>query len=65
MKSIGQYVALAGIFAIVLDFANRVPSVLMWIYNWGDTTAWAIKIGLVVIGGIMFFIGGKQDSAEE
>lgn len=64
MKSIGQYIALAGLFAIVLDFANMVPTVLMWIYNWGDTTAWAIKIGLIVVGAILFFVGGKQESGE-
>ena len=34
-----------GLFAIVLDFFDRVPTILMWIYSWGDTAAWAIKIG--------------------
>lgn len=45
-----------GLFAIVLNFFDRVPSILMWIYNWGEGVAWAIKIGLVVVGAILFFM---------
>jgi hypothetical protein len=57
MKKIGGYLAFFGIFAIALDYMGRVPSLLAWIYNWGDTVAWAIKIGLVVVGAGMFFMG--------
>lgn len=64
MKKIGMYIALAGIFAIVLNFMDRVPRILAWIYSWGDNAAWAIKIGLVVIGGVLFFIGMKNEAQE-
>ncbi len=57
--------AFFGLFAIVLGFLDRVPSILMWIYNWGDTTAWIIKIALVVVGGILFFVGGTDDESQE
>lgn len=49
MKRIGSYMAIVGIVAIVMNFLDRVPTLLMWIYNWGDTVAWIIKIGLVVV----------------
>lgn len=52
--------AIVGLLAIGLNFANMVPRVLMWIYTWGETVAWGIKIGLIVVGAILFFIGGKQ-----
>ena len=55
--------AILGIFAIVLNFLDRVPRLLMWIYMWGDTVAWAIKIGLVVVGGALFFFAKPE--AEE
>lgn len=60
MKEIGKYMAIAGLLAIGLNFANRVPRVLMWIYTWGETVAWGIKIGLVIVGAILYFISGKQ-----
>ena len=53
--------AIFGIFAIVMGFLDRVPSLLIWIYNWGETTAWIIKVALVVMGGILFFLGGKSE----
>lgn len=64
LKKAGSYMALLGIFAIVLNFLDRVPTLLMWIYMWGDTVAWTIKIGLVVVGGALFFFA-KSDEVEE
>jgi len=29
---------------------------------WGETVSWAIKIGLIVVGAILFFVGSKQDA---
>lgn len=49
-----------GLFAIVLNFFDRVPSILMWIYEWGEGVAWAIKIGLVVAGAVLFFLGKPE-----
>ncbi len=60
MKKIGGFMAVLGILAIVMNFLDRVPRLLMWIYNWGDTTAWIIKIGLVVVGGALYFLGPKE-----
>ena len=61
MKSIGSTMAFLGAFAIVLNFMDRVPTVLAWIYNWGDTVAWIIKIGLIVVGGALWFMANKQE----
>lgn len=52
-----------GLFAIVLSFFDRVPSILMWIYEWGEGVAWAIKGGLVAVGAVLFFLGKPE--AEE
>ncbi|GIZ14705.1 hypothetical protein [Capnocytophaga catalasegens] len=57
MKSIGSFMVIIGILAIVLDFFGRVPKILVWIYSWGDTIAWVIKIALVVIGGVLYMVG--------
>lgn len=55
--------AILGLLAIVLNFMDRVPRLLMWIYLWGDTVAWIIKIALVVVGGALFFFA-KSDEVE-
>ncbi|MHA7843562.1 MAG: hypothetical protein ACX93I_09600 [Winogradskyella sp.] len=60
MRKIGGYMVFFGLFAIVLNFFDRVPSILMWIYEWGEGVAWAIKIGLVVAGAVLFFLGKPE-----
>lgn len=64
MRKIGGYMVFFGLFAIVLNFFDRVPSILMWIYTWGDTTAWIIKIALVIIGAVLFFMGSSNEEEE-
>jgi hypothetical protein len=61
MKQIGGLMAVLGIAAIIFGFMDRVPKLLMWIYNWGDGAAWAIKIALIVAGGALYFLGSKKD----
>ncbi|MGB1235389.1 MAG: hypothetical protein ACPG5U_06635 [Planktomarina sp.] len=64
MRQIGAVMAGLGGFAIVLSFLNMVPSLLIWIYNWGDTVAWGIMIGLVVVGGILYAMGNDDEASE-
>lgn len=61
MRQLGSLMAFLGIFAIGLEFLGRVPSVLTWIYNWGAGPAWAIKIGLIVVGGLLWFLGKPSE----
>ena len=56
MKRVGLYIALFGIAAIILPYFNRQLSILSWIDNWGETAAWAIKIGLIAVGVALFFM---------
>lgn len=66
MKKIGSYIAIFGILSTILPFFNLELRFLSWIDNWGETVAWAIKIGLIVVGAIMYFAGGNtSDSAPE
>jgi len=65
MKSIGSLLFIFGAAAIIFGFMERVPRLLMWIYNWGEGAAWAIKIGFVVVGAILYLMGRKQDTPKE
>jgi len=57
LMSIGGFIALAGVISIVLSFINYNLRILMWIDNWGTTVGWIIRIGLVVVGGVLILIG--------
>lgn len=65
MEKIGSYMAFFGILAVVLGLLDRVPTLLMWIYSWGETVAWIIKIGLIVVGGALYFFSGSNEAPEE
>ncbi|SEB81382.1 hypothetical protein SAMN04489761_1851 [Tenacibaculum sp. MAR_2009_124] len=64
MRKIGTYIALFGVFAIILGLIGRVPKLLVWIYDWGKTMAWVIKISFVVLGLALFILGGKNKLKE-
>ncbi len=56
MRSIGMYMAIAGIASIVLHFLGRNLTLLMWIDMWGETMGWVIRGGLIVVGAAIFFM---------
>ena len=62
MKSFGSLLLLLGVLAIVLEFFGYVPKLLFWIYEWGDGVAWAIKIALIVVGGILWLHGRNAEA---
>lgn len=64
MSKIGSFIFIIGVLAIVLDFLGRVPKVLFWIYSWGETTAWIIKIALVVVGAGIFLLSNKGGASK-
>jgi hypothetical protein len=63
MKSLGSLLFIFGAAAIIFGFMERVPRILEWIYNWGEGVAWAIKIGFIVVGALLFIIGSRQKQA--
>ncbi|WP_291912192.1 hypothetical protein [Chitinophaga sp. CB10] len=63
MQRIGSFLVIIGLLSIVAGFFNYVPKVLIWIYQWGEPVAWAIKIGLIVVGGVLYMMSNK--SSEE
>ncbi|WP_298781851.1 hypothetical protein [uncultured Polaribacter sp.] len=65
MKKIGSTLIILGLLAIVLNFANRVPRVLLWIYFWGETTALGIKIAIVIVGFLLWNFGKNEIKTNE
>lgn len=52
-----------GVGSIVLHFMDREFRLLSWINNWGETAAWGIRAALIVIGGGLWFAGGKKSNS--
>lgn len=64
MKQLGSILIILGILFIIFDLAgcqNQKPSFLTdWMNNWGRNVAWAIKIGMVVLGMVLYFASGRK-----
>jgi hypothetical protein len=65
MKSIGSLLFIFGAAAIIFGFMDRAPRLMLWVYNWGDGAAWAIKIAFVVAGAALYFMGRRQQAPKE
>ncbi|SEW51828.1 hypothetical protein [Chitinophaga arvensicola] len=63
MQRIGSLLVIVGLSSIVAGFFNHVPKILMWIYKWGEGTAWCIKISLVVAGAVLYLFSGKTQKS--
>ncbi|HPA72391.1 MAG TPA: hypothetical protein PKY31_08985 [Spirochaetota bacterium] len=62
-KSLGAFLAFAGIASIVLHFINWNLKILMWIDMWGSTVGWIIRVGLIIAGGILYLLGSRSSGA--
>ncbi len=64
MRSIGMYLAIFGAISIVLNFLGRELVILSWADNWGPTVGWAIRIGMIVVGLAIMFLGPKGEEEQ-
>jgi hypothetical protein len=70
LGSIGAFLALAGIISIVLHFVGYNLRILMWIDSWGAGVGWGIRIGLIILGAVLFLVarssggGGEADDED-
>lgn len=65
MKGIGGLMVLMGAGSFVLNMMGRELVLIMWIDNWGPTVGLAIRIALIAVGAILWFMGHKQESASQ
>ena len=61
LGSIGSYAAIFGILSTVLSFFDYNMSILIWVDMWGETTGWIIRIAMIVVGAILWFLFGRED----
>lgn len=67
MRKLGVYVMIIGIALIILPYFDLTIKFFGEIDKLGPTTALAVKLGLILIGAVLFFIGkpSKQESTAE
>jgi len=63
MKKLGGYMLFFGIGSIVLSYLNMQFIILAWIDMWGSSVGWAIRIGLIVGGGLLLLLAKRNADA--
>ena len=64
MKSIGLGILGIGVLGCVIFPMGYIPSALYFITEMGNGVTWAVLIGLVVLGGVLTWMGMKSEKAE-
>ena len=57
----GLLLAALGIMSIVLSIFNYNIRLLAWVDAWGNTMGWVIRILLIVGGGALFLLFGRDE----
>jgi len=65
LSSIGGLAVILGLGSFILDFINMEFTLLAWVNNWGEDRAIVIRIGLIVVGAILWFIARKMPEPAE
>jgi len=65
MQSIGGLLVLLGAGSFVLHFMNMEFRLLSWVDTWGAGTGNGIRIGMIVVGAIVWYFGRSSQSSAE
>jgi len=63
MRSIGGLMFFYGLGSIVLHFINYEFVILSWMHMLDAPIPWVIRIGLGVVGGILWLVGKPKSQA--
>ena len=65
MQGLGGFLVLMGAGSFVLQFMNMEFTLLSWVDNWGPVVGTCIRIALIVVGAIVWFLGKQQADKKE
>ena len=60
MQSLGSLLVLLDAGSFVLHFINMEFILVSWVDNWGPGVGNGIRIGMIVVGAILWFMGKQQ-----
>jgi hypothetical protein len=61
----GLLLAAMGIMSIILSIFNYNLRLLAWIDLWGNTMGWVIRTLLIVGGGALFLLFGRDEEDDD
>ena len=62
MRGLGCMMVILAIGSLIIPFFGFQFMLLSWVDNWGLPAGIGIRIGIVILGGILAVIGGGGDS---
>jgi hypothetical protein len=60
MQGLGGFMVLIGAGSFVLRLMNIDFMIISWVDNWGTGVGNGIRIELIVVGAILWFVGNKN-----
>jgi hypothetical protein len=60
MQGFGGLLVFLGAGSFVLKYINMEFILTSWVDNWGPGTGNGIRIAMIVVGGIVWFLGKQQ-----
>jgi hypothetical protein len=65
MQGIGGLLVLLGAGSFVLHYINMEFMLVSWVDNWGTGVGNGIRIAMIVVGAILWFMGRQQSAKQE
>ena len=65
MQGIGGLLVLLGAGSFVLHYFNMEFTLVSWVDNWGPGVGNGIRIAMIVVGAILWFLGRQQAAKTE
>ena len=50
-----------GIGSMILNFIHVEFLLMMWVDLWGPEIGWAIRVAMIVVGALLWFLGPEPD----
>jgi hypothetical protein len=64
MQGFGGFLVLMGAGSFVLHFMDMEFRLLGWVDNWGVGAGNGIRIAMIVVGGILWYLGKNSEAKE-
>ena len=64
MQGIGGFLVLMGAGSFVLHYMDMEFRLLGWVDNWGPGVGMGIRIAMIVVGAIVWYLGKQQADKE-
>jgi hypothetical protein len=64
MQGFGGLLVMLGAGSFVLRFINMDFILVSWVDNWGPAVGNGIRVGMIVVGAILWFLG-RQSAAKQ